>query len=82
MLRLIYQSVGYSGNSLAMNYSPVQKELDCDIHLINLRTLATGQNSPSDKTALILHRQGFNACYKPIALTCQTTGGKVNAYCL
>ena len=77
LFRLIYQPVGYSGNSLSTNYSPLGKELDCDIHLVNLRTMTTGQTSPSDKTALIVHRQGFNACYKPMALTCQTTGGKV-----
>jgi len=78
VFRLIYQPVGYSGNSLSTNYSPLGKELDCDIHLVNLRTMSTGQTSPSDKTALIVHRQGFNACYKPMALTCQTTGGKVS----
>ena len=58
LFRLIYQPVGYSGNSLSTNYSPLGKELDCDIHLVNLRTMTTGQTSPSDKTALIVHMRG------------------------
>jgi hypothetical protein len=34
--------------------------------------------SPDDKAALVLHRQGFNSCYRPIGLTCSTSGGKVS----
>jgi len=77
--RLIFLAVDYSGNGLRLRYSPVQKPLDCDIHLINLRTANQNTYSPNpgDKTALILHRQGFNSCYKPAGLSCQTTGGKV-----
>ena len=36
--------------------------------------------SGSDKTGLILHRQGFDSCYKPRSLNCQTTGGKVSFF--
>jgi len=78
--RLIYRPTDYRGNALKLSYSPVQKPLDCDIHLINLRTSSLNSYSPSpgDKTALILHRQGFNSCYKPAGMECKTTGGKVN----
>ena len=34
--------------------------------------------SPSDKTALILHRQGFTSCYTPWGMRGNTNGGKVN----
>ncbi len=33
-------------------------DLPLDIHLVNLRTMITESNKPSDKVALILHRQG------------------------
>ncbi|XP_023340187.1 alpha-mannosidase 2 isoform X2 [Eurytemora carolleeae] len=76
--RLIYLSG--NGNSLSTKYTAVHKDLDCDIHLINLRTMTfnTYSPTPSDKSALIIHRQGFNSCYKPVGLTCQTSGGKVS----
>ena len=39
---------------------------------------AKGLNvEPSNEAVLILHRQGFNGCYKPVGLTCSTNGGKV-----
>jgi len=80
VFRLISEesSVGVGSSSLTQ-YSPVSKSLDCDIHLINVRTSTLYGSSvgPSDKSALILHRHGFNSCYKPMGLTCHTSGGKV-----
>lgn len=78
--RLIYKQDQIEGNKLRTSYSPVSKNLDCDIHLINLRTMLHNPDSltPDDKTALVLHRQGFNSCYRPIGLTCSTSGGKVS----
>jgi len=66
-------------NGLLNSYSTVNKPLDCDIQLVNMRTSTVYGSSiaPSDKTALILHRHGFNSCYKPMGLKCQTSGGKV-----
>jgi len=78
LFRMIYVPDGYVGSTMHMNYSPVQKPLDCDIHLINLRSMTHNSFDPSGKTALILHRHGFNSCYRPIGLTCQTSGGKVS----
>ena len=61
------------------SYTPMDKDLACDIHVVNLRTMLKTQYKmePSDNSALILHRQGFNACYKPVGLTCSTNEGKV-----
>ena len=60
----------------------MDKDLACDIHVVNLRTMLKTQYKmePSDNSAHILHRQGFNACYKPVGLTCSTNEGKVS-YC-
>ena len=35
---------------------------------------------PADNAALVLHRQGFNGCYKPVGMTCSTNAGKVSWY--
>lgn len=58
----------------------MDKDLACDIHVVNLRTMLKSQFKvePSDNSALILHRQGFNSCYKPVGLTCSTNEGKVS----
>ena len=37
--RLIYLPDHYKGNSLMNSYKPVARDLPCDIHLINLRTM-------------------------------------------
>ena len=65
--------------------NPMDKDLACDIHVVNLRTMLKSAMTlkPSDNSALILHRQGFNGCYKPVGMTCSTNGGKVSfiKYC-
>ena len=57
----------------------MDKDLACDIHVVNLRTMLKTQYKlePSENSALILHRQGFNSCYKPVGHTCSTNEGKV-----
>ena len=37
--RMIYLPDHYKGNSLMNSYKPVARDLPCDIHLINLRTM-------------------------------------------
>ena len=66
--------------TLSRNYNPMDKDLACDIHVVNLRTMLKSAMTlkPSDNSALILHRQGFNGCYKPVGMTCSTNGGKVS----
>lgn len=77
--RLIYGD-NSAASTLSKNYQPMDKDLACDIHVLNLRTMLKSANAitPSDNVALILHRQGFNGCYKPIGMTCSTNGGKVS----
>merc|ERR1719244_1500627 len=80
LYRLIYMPEHFQGNGLKNTYKPVEKDLPCDIHLINLRTMVENplMPKPSDKTALIVHRQGFTSCYRPVGMTCSTNGGKMN----
>lgn len=80
MDRLIYTGSATSTSSLSKSYQPMDKDLACDIHVINLRTMMKASTTlrPSDNVALILHRQGFNGCYKPVGMTCSTNGGKVS----
>ena len=64
---------------MSKTYEPVDKELSCDIDIVTIRTMLKRTMSivPSDEAVLVLHRQGFNGCYKPVGLTCSTNGGKV-----
>ena len=79
MFTLFYTGSHAFGEALAKTYEPIEKELSCDVALINLRTMQASSFdlAPSDNSALIIHRQGFNACYKPVGLTCSTNAGKV-----
>ena len=47
----------------------MSKDLPLDIHLVNLRTMINHSNKPSEKVALILHRQGFKANFKKQYIT-------------
>ena len=66
-------------SGLSKTYEPVDKEISCDIDIVNIRTMERRgyQVEPDNNAVLILHRQGFNGCYKPMGLTCKTNGGKV-----
>ena len=79
---LIFRLINHDQSTvsgLSKTYEPVDKEISCDIDIVSIRTMeAKGLNvEPSNEAALILHRQGFNSCYKPVGLTCSTNGGKV-----
>ena len=67
-------------STLKNSFTPVDKDLPCDIHIVNLRTMMSSASkmTPSDQSALVLHRQGFTAAYRPIGMTCSTNGGKMN----
>jgi len=80
LFRLIYMPEHYQGHNLKNSYKPVDKDLPCDINVVNLRTMVTHPlvPSPSDQAALILHRQGFTAAYRPLGMTCATNGGKIS----
>ena len=51
----------FSSGSLSKTYQPMDKDLACDIHIINLRTMMKSSSTlkPSNNVALILHRQVF-----------------------
>ena len=79
---LIFRLINHDQSTvsgLSKTYEPVDKEISCDIDIVSIRTMeAKGMNvEPSNEAVLILHRQGFNSCYKPVGLTCSTNGGKV-----
>lgn len=78
MYRMIY--VSQKSVQLSHTYDPVDQDLSCDIDVVTVRTMmkAGGGVKPADNSVLILHRQGFNACYKPIGMTCSTNGGKIS----
>lgn len=80
MDRLIYAGPAHAVSTLSKNYQPMDKDLACDIHIINLRTMikSVAGLKPADQAALVLHRQGFNGCYKPVGMTCNTNSGRVS----
>ena len=67
-------------SGLSKTYEPVDKDISCDIDIVTIRTMEgkSLHEEPSNEAVLMLHRQGFNGCYKPVGLTCSTNGGKVN----
>ena len=81
MDRLVFTQAYHMASSLTKTYKPMDKDLACDIHVISLRTMIKSSFNmvPADNAALLLHRQGFNGCYKPVGMTCNTNGGKVSA---
>ena len=61
-------------------YAPVQNEdaVPCDIHLVNLRAMIHETPlKPSNASAIILHRLGFNCDFKPPPVKCATKHGQV-----
>jgi hypothetical protein len=67
-------------SGLSKTYEPFDKDISCDIDIVTIRTMEgkSLQVEPSNEAVLILHRQGFNGCYKPVGLTCSTNGGKIS----
>uniref|UniRef100_A0A8C5JVT4 Alpha-mannosidase n=1 Tax=Jaculus jaculus TaxID=51337 RepID=A0A8C5JVT4_JACJA len=61
------------------SFRPLASILPCDFHLLNLRTLAAEDTSPSADAALILHRKGFDCGLeaKNLGFNCSTSQGKV-----
>jgi len=80
LFRLIFSLEHFEGHNLKDSFSPVEKDLPCDIHVINLRTSLSSpvKMTASDQSALVLHRQGFTAAYRPLGMTCSTNGGKIS----
>ena len=67
--------------SFTTHFQPLIKDLPCELHLVNLRTLQRAESTPgafaaSDDVALILHQLGVD-CSFPVMDVCQVNGGKV-----
>ena len=60
---------------LRRDYTGLQAQLSCDIHLLNLRTLES--TSHLTRTALILHRHGIDCGFPTYGATCQCSNGRV-----
>ena len=80
MFKLHWTGSNHAADVLSKSYEPIDKDLACDIHVMTLRTMQLNafKQEPADQAALVLHRQGFNGCYKPVGMTCNTNGGKVS----
>jgi len=80
LYRMIYLENSLHGMKLLESYNTTNKDLPQDIHMLNLRTLIKDSQeptSPSDEAVLVLHRQGFTACYQPWGMRGLTNGGKI-----
>jgi len=80
LYRLIFLLDSLQGMKLMETYNTTDKDLPQDIHILNLRTLIRDSQeppSPADETVLVLHRQGFTACYPPWGMEGFTNGGKI-----
>ena len=79
MYHMLWAQENSMAEALTRSYDPVDKDLSCDIHVVTLRTMQgySYKASPGDQSALVVHRHGFNGCYKPVGMTCSTNGGKV-----
>ncbi|KAM9101025.1 alpha-mannosidase 2 [Sarcophilus harrisii] len=64
---------------LLNGFSPLVSSMPCDIHLVNLRTIQSKEDSgPSDEAALILHRKGFDCRLSNRSeQLCSLTQGKI-----
>lgn len=65
---------------LKSNFSPMHSEMPCDIHILNLRTLASLSGTsyiPSRSSVLNLHRLGFDCNFEMIG-NCSFHNGTVS----
>ena len=63
-------------SSIPSPSSWMQKQLPCDIFLLNLRSVFQS----SSESALILHRRGFDCGFDMNPLTCELTNGTVSNF--
>ncbi|XP_060596328.1 alpha-mannosidase 2-like [Ruditapes philippinarum] len=70
----------FSGNfPLQSNISPLTKNLPCDVHMLNLRTISDSGEQHVNKSlsALILHRVGLDCTFDSINDNCENLGENV-----
>ena len=70
-----------SGNILGM-MEPLQKDLPCELHLLNLRVMQNKESSdqefmPRKETAMLLHRLGVDCNFPTKGLLCKPGIGQV-----
>lgn len=73
-LSLFVVSSQTSSLSIPGRLAPLNQELPCDVHLVNLRWLA----GTDARTALVLHRKGFVCGFDAPPLTCGRQTGQVD----
>ena len=61
---------------LSSSFVPLSSELPCELHLVNLRTLANKEGEVKD-VAAILHHVGVDCRYPNMKFTCSLQNGKV-----
>lgn len=66
------------------NLSPMQSELPCDVHLLNLRTMQNRDDgperlSPKNTAGLFLHRFGLDCGFPNKGLMCKAATGEVRS---
>lgn len=64
---------------------PLQIDMPCDVHLLNLRTLIEPEDDgtavrPSGEIGLVLHRLGVDCRFPTQGIACHFTDGKVPVY--
>jgi hypothetical protein len=74
-------NVDQDSDKMHLNFKPALSESGSDIHLVNVRTMATLPEDgslayPTERIALVLHRLGFDCCYHSDGLNATTRGGE------
>ncbi|EDV21338.1 uncharacterized protein TRIADDRAFT_60265 [Trichoplax adhaerens] len=66
-------------DSLLKQYSPLKSgSFPCDLHLVTARTVqGEGDSKPTDETAVVLHRYGYDCGYGMTPLLCFPLGSKI-----
>lgn len=63
---------------------PLQIDMPCDVHLLNLRALIEPEDGttvqPSGEIGLVLHRLGVDCRFPTRGIACRFTDGKVPVY--
>lgn len=69
---------------LLPTHQPLQMDMPCDVHLLNLRALIEPEDGttvrPSGEIGLVLHRLGVDCRFPARGIACRFTDGKVPVY--
>ena len=79
----VKSTVQPTATPLRPSLQPLQQDLPCEIHLLNLRMMQNKEDNPDlrfqprEETALLLHRLGVDCSFPSKALLCKPGDGKV-----